>query len=562
MYAQQKTAYEKKKDELVLQCWSKYGQRMAQLVVNTANTMSDDEFIEYVEKVNKSGAKELAALYGRSTPEIGAMNWYADELKKAQKLKTAVDIKREKDATFAKTDAGYIQGSIKDAFNKWNQKGEFEKETDYNERLKTQSQGIFSQICIEQIKNRVSRGVKLEKELSTYNSNDETFIVSFKINGIELQNKINIPISSAENFKNNWSNLRNEIDNYDWCFVANMLCPNLVTLHNSRDNAKYEIQLSPENQSDISFPFDNLEIANPYLSGFVFKYSTAKIIDQQIYANYCNRLDSIFQDYNQKLLQNPYNVAKTTMSDYEKMEKVGKREENFKHSSDNIKSNFERLNKNFEQELRSKNPNEYCRIYFLQNPDKKTEADKKYFECRCDYPKREDFDIRFITGSLRGCNCREDEYKKNGKLFISKDEFDIFYDRGDDVYHPEVEKRAVLNFLKTNSKFIESMDFQKDKKESLGASIGKGLYGAAVGTAVSERDFTNENEKRRHIISLVNECKEKPYYPQIIDLVIDTNKALNKEWTKSGLSFENKMEFYEAYICGNYKQLLKDKKKK
>jgi hypothetical protein len=528
MYAQQQqqqTADEQKKDELIIQLWSKYGQRMAQLIVNTADGMSDKDFIEYADSLKNSGVKELAALYGRTTPEIDAINWYAQELKKAAKLKTAVDLQRDNERklkaeqeAYEKTDAGSIKKNIKTAFEKWNQKGEFEKEADYAENLKTQSQEAFSQICIEQIKSKINNyngDSKLKRELSNYNSENEFFTVSFKINDVEWQNKINIPIANAENFKNNWSRLLSKTGNYDWCFVENSLCPTLVTL--LYGNEKYEFPLSLKNQIEISYSFDDLEIENSHLKGFVFNYSDAKAIaekaekekqrlDSLELATYTQKLDSVFQDYNRQLLQNPYNVERETISEYDKMKSEGNRENNFTRSVSSIRSNFERLNDNFERK-------------------------------------------------------QKDEYRKNEKLFANKDEFDTFYIKGNDVYTQEVEKRTVLNHLTANSNFVEAMDFQKEKKESVGSVLGKSLYGVATGTSVSTRDYTNENEARKNILSLINWSKDKPYYPQIMDFVIETNKAMNKEWTKNGHFFESKAEFYNAYISVDYKQVLKDKKK-
>jgi len=61
---------------------------------------------------------------------------------------------------------------------------------------------------------------------------------------------------------------------------------------------------------------------------------------------------------------------------------------------------------------------------------------------------------------------------------------------------------------------------------------------------------------------VINECKNKSYYPQVMDLVIETNKGLNKEWSKNGQYFQSKTEFYEVFLSDNYKQIVKEKKKK
>ena len=494
----------------------------------------------------------------------------ANEYKQAEKLKNATDYKLEKEANarklqyekekklqaeqeaYIKTDVGRIQRDIKSAFEKWNQKGEFEKEVDYAERLKTQSQTTFDEICIKQIRDKINNynsKYNLRNELSTYNSEGEFFTVFFEINGVKWQNKINIPISQAQNFKTEWSNFNSKIYDYDWCFIENNLCPTTVTLENNDNNSKYNFPLSLNSQYAITYTFDNLGIDNSYLKGYIFKYSNAKEISEQVekekqrldsleLATYNQKLDIIFQNYNQQLLQNPYNTTKKVLTTFDKIEISIKanydeslsdlRQRKFNEYKDDIEREFRSLNNSYERELKSSNPTEYCKIYFSQNPEKRTEADKKYLECKCNYPKREDYDFKFITGNLYNCNCRATEFGKNGKLFASKEEFDSFYDKGEDVYLLESEKRATLNYLNVNSQLLQSMNFQKDKNE---------------------------------ILTTISESQNKPYYLQVLDFAIEINKGLNKEWTKNGQFFENKTQFYNAYLSEDYKKILKNNKK-
>ncbi len=491
------------------------------------------------------------------------------ELKQAEKLKTAVDFKREKDAkekkerdekekkfkeqqeAYERTDAGRLKKSIKEDFEKWNQKGEFEKEVDYLERLKKQSQSAFEEICIKQVKYNIddkSYKYNLKKELSIYDSESEYFTISFKFNGLEWQNKINIPISQAQNFKTEWTKFNFEIDEYDWRFVDKNLCPSVITVENTESNSKYKLSSTLNDQYDISCSFDSLGIDNSYLRGYIFNYSNVKAILEQLekekqrldsleLVTYNQKLDIIFQDYNKQLMQNPYNTSKIVLtsfnkigidlipSQYETLENI--RERKFNELKDDIEREFRVLNNNFEEKLKISNPSEYCKVYFSQNPEKKSEADKKYLECKCNYPKKEDFYFKYITGNLYNCNCRAIEFSKNGNLFASKEDFDSFYDKGDEIYFLECEKRTSLNYLNINSSLLQSMNFQKDKNE---------------------------------ILSFINENQSKPFYLQIIDLVIETNNGLFKEWGKNGSFFKDKLEFYNAYISGNYRQILREKK--
>lgn len=571
MYAQEKTAYEKKKEELVLQLWSKFGKTIALIVTNTAEHKGDAKFIKDADELKKSGAKEIAALYGRSIPEYDATIWLADELKKAQKLKTAVDIKREQDAAYAKTDMGHLKSNIQHAFKKWNQKGEFEKEADYEQRLQTQSETAFEQVCVAQIKEAAGKcnlnrnsdypdRTDLQRTLSAYDTESESFSVSFKINGISWQKEIDVPLDEAEAFKKNWNSLTAKIGEYDWCCIENSLCPTLVILENVREKAIYELPLTLNNQSDIAFAFDDFDIENPYLKDFVFSYPNAKKKEQQLFDAYRHQLDSIFQNYNRQLLQNPHNTAKETLNSYTEMERNGDKKANFTKSAYAMKADFEKLNAEIEKQFRQKKPTEYVNIFYSSNPDKKPEADKLYLECRCKYPKREDFDLSFIDGKTANCGCRENEYRENKALFSGKTDFDEWYDKGDPDYSFEVERRALYQFLNANATFLESMDFQQEEKESAGSAIGRTIIGAAIGRPAAGKDYSTENRIRKSILAAIEKGKNAPYYQEVLGVVIEKNKAMNKEWGKNGQKFDNKAAFYEAYISGNYKTILKKMK--
>jgi hypothetical protein len=143
------------------------------------------------------------------------------ELKAAEKLRGPADIQKEKERkkkaeqakkeqelqaaqeAYERTDVGTIRKNIKSAFEEWSTKGEFEKQADYDERLKSQSVNKFTQISIEQIK-KISK--YLYKYLFPYSPEKEHFTVKFRIGeGVEWQSEVNIPVAAAENFKKNFS---------------------------------------------------------------------------------------------------------------------------------------------------------------------------------------------------------------------------------------------------------------------------------------------------------------------------------------------------------------------
>lgn len=589
-----------------------------------------------------------------------------NEMKQAEKLKTSVDFKRVKDAkdkkgreenekklreqrdAYERTDIGSLKRDIKSAFEEWNNKGEFEKEAEYQERLKTKSEDTFNQYCVEQIKNKIDKfdlEYDLKRELSVYNTDNESFTISFKINDLEWKNQINIPISKAEEFKNRWYDLERKIEYCDWCIVDSRFCPTLITVVNPTDNAKYKFLLSLTNQTEISIPFDELEISNPFLKNKVFHYSEVKrIVEKQLenqfieeqkqllekqridsieYDKYCQKLKSVFEEYNLKLLQNPHNESRKIMTIYSKMVMLnGNWDQQFNYCKDAIrteynninvdidynyycreidstiykynfqllsnpynvyndtlsnkinisrngdlkysfdyciktlKSNFEELNNNLERKMEYQNPSKYCQIFYKLNTNKKTEADKMFLECSCKYSERLKFDIDFIKGKLNECNCRAIAFGESSTLFRSKSEFDSIYNMGDKYFKEEISVRE----FKTLASKLESINFSiVNKKESPAGQAGKDLLYDITGIDI--QDNTEKSEAAKYFLQRIDSYRNLNSYSRIIDFTIETNKGLNKEWAKKGGLFANKVEFYESYLSGNYKQILKDKKK-
>lgn len=516
LQAQNKTPYEKKVESLTRIFFKDIGLRPA--FIDDAIKSGSNSNIWMLKEVRYAMSSFAYSDYGKLR-----IIQLQQDLNEAEKLKTGKDIEKDKfekekidteesERKYLKSDEVKIKNSINEIFKKWNQKGEFEKEIDYEERLKNKSKESFSKICIVQIKNEIKNNKYgfsehdgnrdyWKKELSFYNSEKELFTVKFELNGVEWQNDITISIAKAEGFKENWKDLKFEIDDYNWSFVDNNLCPNLVILKNI--DTKYKFPLSLKNKLDISYSFNDFEINNPYLKDYVFSYSSAKILDSLELSTYNQKLDSIFNDFNRQLLKNPYNLKQVVMTDYKKVDGENDRENNFDNNMSSIKSKYEQLNN-----------------YFLQ---------------------------KF-----------ENEFAVSQNLFLTKDEFYSFYSKGGDVYLTEKEKREVLYELEVNKIFVELMDFRNEGKGSAGSSLVRALLDSP------NRDKSARDpmlERNQFILLSINKTKNKPSYSIVLDFVFEINKNLNKEWSKNGQFFENKEHFYDAYISNEYKEILKENKK-
>jgi len=281
IYAQQwqQTVYEKK----VLEITQKYCKQLT-ILVDGRWTQQDEVMynIGGIDLLEIGIATQLFKLEIINPNEAKRINNNMEtELKQSERLKTSIDLQREKDAAFKATDFGKIHEAIKNTFGKWNSKGEFEKVSDYEERLKTQSLIEYKRICTEEIQKRIGRDAteKLKKELSTYNSENESYNITFKLNNVEWSNKLMVPISQAQQVKENWSKFTSTINIYDWCFADNNLNPIQVVL--TWSNHKYELPVQVRNQRDIIYSFDNLGIANTYLKGFKYNYSEERKFEQE-----------------------------------------------------------------------------------------------------------------------------------------------------------------------------------------------------------------------------------------------------------------------------------------
>ena len=141
----------------------------------------------------------------------------------------------------------------------------------------------------------------------------------------------------------------------------------------------------------------------------------------------------------------------------------------------------------------------------------------------------------------------ESGYGRYGRFFASKDEFDAFYKQGIDIYSQGIK---VLDYLSYRSQNIADMYFNPL------------VFLPALYRQVYKRNGANlYSSSEEEILSTIRDCQSKPYYPQVIDFVIKTNKGLNNEWSENGKFFENKVEFYAACLSDDYKKILKTNKK-
>jgi hypothetical protein len=183
------------------------------------------------------------------------------------------------------SDREVLQKNIKSSFLNWYQKGEFEKQADYEVRLQKQSQIKFTEICMEEIKKKTNsfRSSDLSMNLLTYDAENEVFPTLFKFKGREWKNQVKISIDKAQNFKENeWRNFYWQKEKSSWCFIDNDLFTSIIYLESNLFDITFKLPLP--NQEEITVAFNDLGIENPNLKDFIFNYSATMENENNIYS--------------------------------------------------------------------------------------------------------------------------------------------------------------------------------------------------------------------------------------------------------------------------------------
>jgi len=77
---------------------------------------------------------------------------------------------------------------------------------------------------------------------------------------------------------------------------------------------------------------------------------------------------------------------------------------------------------------------------------------------------------------------------------------------------------------------------------------------------IRKTDFDKASKDKKGIIQKVSSFKNTEDYESVILFVIENNKDLSKNWEKNKQYFSSQIEFYEAYISSDYKEIIKARK--
>ena len=273
------------------------------------------------------------------------------------------------------------------------------------------------------------------------------------------------------------------------------------------------------------------------------KRKTSDLMDYCVLFENCdNKIQSTWKECNQQLMDYPYNVEKLQLEPVSitnffldpRLDAI----------TDSIVSDLKQKSSELLVEcynnLKTKKPKVFSEIYLEQHPEAKSVLENLKLECRCNNYSEAELVVRIADNNIPKCTCRSDYWNQYGNLFSSRAEFDNTYNTSEQSFLDDVKLRQSLK-----------ADIQNI------ASMLSGLK-----TPKFKDGLTGKNESVIQLLQKVQYHKGEYFYDEVVEMMFAADASMTKEWEKNGSLFSSKNEFYEAYVSGDYKNVLKEKKSK
>lgn len=318
LYSQSKTPYEKKRE--ALQCEYFRALNIDELLILVAKKTGDwsiitnsQEYSYAVHSLNKNVFLTLTLVHLKELQEAAKLKNQLDFKKDAEILAEKKHKEEEnqlakrllkekedmiqrlekekidsvnKEYAYNKTDYMLIGNSIKEKFNHWLTKGEFETTVNYEVRINQNKKFVFDSIChsqiISTIQNKIE-GYRIYFKLQPYNADKEYYPLIINVNDKDFINILNIKLSDAEEFKNNMQNatkitLPKEEEN--WCLIENNLYPLKVEVNKGVGEIKIPYT---KKYSSLNYSSRGLNLAND-IGELTYDFSgyQAKVTQQNV----------------------------------------------------------------------------------------------------------------------------------------------------------------------------------------------------------------------------------------------------------------------------------------
>ena len=273
------------------------------------------------------------------------------------------------------------------------------------------------------------------------------------------------------------------------------------------------------------------------------KRKTSDLMDFCVLFENCdNKIQSTWKECNKQLMDYPYNVEKL------QLEPVSITNFFLDPRLDAITDSIVRDLKQKTSELQDECYNDlkanrqemFAGIYIQQHPELKSVLENLKLECRCKNYAEAELVVKIADNTVPQCTCRNDYWNLYGNLFSSRSEFDNMYNTSEQGFLDDVKLRQSLK-----------ADIQEI------ASMLSGLKAPKF-----KDGLTGKNEDIIKLLQKVQYHKGKYFYDEVVEMMFAADASMTKEWEKKGSFFSSRNEFYETYVSGDYKNVLKEKKSK
>jgi hypothetical protein len=443
----------------------------------------------------------------------------------------------------------------------WSEKSEFETLEQHQKRLQEQSRPKLDEFIYNNVNNEISENF-WRMDFGDYNADKQELQVLFSDNNknYTIKDKINVSPQNAKylkshcysgdpklysdgaiqsfgddgmddngNMKSYWDekgNLRYDVkndvlvmeyDTYELCVINNeIFAPRYFYISSDFGEWKFDVS---ENVPLVKFNYDDWYGKPQRLKGYTFDYQEyAKTFKEQAAALQAEREAEEARLIEQQRKEDSAAIAGFNAKIYETL-------------------------KSYNQKLKD---NQYNIKHFsIEGDEPMTVNDQQLFYDKC---HRIEYEYEKYKKQIK------DDYwaVKNQcfNFYDSTEEFDKYYCQGLNVLVAQTDYRNVMRQLEQNKASIAQVNFQKEMNNNSFMNV------------ISEQpvDYTEINKYRSQLLEWVGTLKTKPYYDEVLDFLINNNSGLYKEYAKNGGKFSSKAEFYDAFVSGDYKNILKSKK--
>jgi hypothetical protein len=553
-YSQTPTLYEQKKIELIKETIKTI------LIINGAWDSSTELELKYNNDIERLSWLMDLGFLGKTEVEKEYYRKLAllDKYKSKKEIQDdllalkneKIQLERQK---LNQTDYFSILNYIKKNYDSWaTKKSDFEKKSEYEDRITSQSDSVLKSIARDYIASKLERFTKAQYNStfapiikSVYDAENEKFDLNITLRDINWNESLFVPrniVQESGNKNCSWKTY--EINFEDFCFYNNEIYPTSIkfNFYNFDETLKTKLPI----KCDKGFIFTFRELSDsihfPKLLSYKFDYFDIKRTEDSI-------IRSTIDSLNQILFANIFNTSKDSIQFESK---------DFSTSLSNKRLHYYKQFENMKLDLNSGKhltDQQYVNIYFSYYPEKRNEAEKSYlyYKCFSEYSIDtisfyKDFILsKFNLFKLEQSDCfnsalnlkidpytslRQLKYLILGEfglgydcsnLFVDINEAKKKFEVGDEVLKKEIAIRLLKSLI--NDRFYADRKFY----------YREGYWDLYIRDLFKELNFL---------------FKGSGYEVSLYELIIYNNKELNKIWHKKKKKYRDLEQFVSSIING------------